>query len=103
MFLSIRKYSGATSRDEVIKRIEEGLVPQLKEFPGFITYYAVEFENGDLGGVSVYETKEHSDNATEKAMSWVKDNLAELLPNEPKITRGEVLIHAANKGIGTTA
>ncbi len=44
MYLSIRKFSGATSRDEVFKRVEEGLVPQLQEFSGFITYYAVDLK-----------------------------------------------------------
>lgn len=103
MFLSIRKYSGATSRDEAIKRVEEGLVPQIKESPGFIAYYAVDFEDGDLGSVGVYETKQNADNATEKAMIWLKTNLADLLPNEPTVFRGEVLIHAATKSIGKTA
>ena len=58
MYLSIRKYAGATSRDELVKQIENGLVPLLKEFSGFIAYYAVDFEDGDIGGVSVYTTKE---------------------------------------------
>ena len=44
MYLSFRKFSGATSRDEVFKRVEEGLVPQLQEFSGFITYYAVDLK-----------------------------------------------------------
>ena len=64
MFLSIRKYPGATSRDEVVKRVEEGLLPQLKDYSGFIAYYAVDFEDGDLGGVSIYSTKQNADDAT---------------------------------------
>lgn len=103
MYLSIRKYSGAVSRDQVIKSVEEGLVPKLSEFHGFIAYYAVDFEDGDLGGVGVYETKKDADNATEKAAAWVKENVAELLPNEPTILRGEVLINATTKGIGKSA
>jgi hypothetical protein len=102
MFLTIRKYSDATSRDEAVKRVEEGLVPQLSESPGFITYYAVDFEDGDLGSVTVFETKEHSDRAAAQAISWVRENLAEILPNEPEVSRGEVLIHAATKSIGKT-
>jgi hypothetical protein len=103
MFLSIRKYSGATSPDEVTKRVEEGLVPLLKSTSGFIAYYATKFENGDLGGVSVFESKEHSDNALEQTMSWVKENLSELLPNAPEVMRGEVLIHEMTQSMGKTA
>ncbi len=102
MYLSIRKFSGATSRDEVFKRVEEGLVPQLQEFSGFITYYAVDFEDGDLGAVSVYETKEDAEKATAKGLSWVRENMAEFLPNEPTILRGAVLFQATAKGIGKT-
>ena len=93
MFLSIRKYSGATSKDEVVKAVEEGLLPQLKETAGFLAYYAVEFDDGDLGGISVYSTREMAHKAVDTATSWVRENLAELLPNEPQVYRGEVLVH----------
>jgi hypothetical protein len=102
MYLSIRKYSGAASRDDVFKRVQEGLVPLLQELPGFITYYAVDFADGDLGAVSVYETEEEADEATIKGLSWVRENMAELLPNEPTILHGEVLFQATAKGIGKT-
>lgn len=103
MFLSIRKYSGATDRDEVIKRVEEGLKPKFEKFPGFIAYYGVEFEDGDLGGVSVFETKENAENAMPDVLDWVKENIAEFLPNEPSVYRGEVIINAGAKSIGKTA
>jgi hypothetical protein len=103
MFLSIRKYSGATDRDEVVRRVEEGLLPQLKDYSGFIAYYAVDFEDGDLGGVSVYATKQNADDANAKAAGWVKENLAELLPNEAQILRGEVLIHDIARTMGQAA
>lgn len=104
MYLSIRKFSGASaSRDEVFKKVEEGLVPQLQEFSGFVTYYAVDFEEGDLGAVSVYETKEEADEATVKGLSWVRENIPELLTNEPTILRGEVLFQAKAKSAGKTA
>ena len=102
MYLSIRKFSGATSREEVFKRVEEGLVPQLQKFPGFIAYYAVDFEDGDLGAVSLYETEEDAEKATVKGLSWVRENMAEFLPNEPTILRGDVVFHTTSNGIGKT-
>lgn len=103
MYLSIRKYAGATDRDEVIRRVENGLVPQFKEMPGFVAYYGVAFDDGDLGGVNVFDTKENADDANRKVGGWVKENLAGLLPNEPAVHRGEVLFNAGAKSIGKTA
>lgn len=103
MYLNIRKYAGATDRDEVIKRVENGLVPKFKEMTGFIAYYGVSFDDGDLGGVSVFDTKENADNATENITGWVKENIAEFLPNEPAVHRGEVLFNTGAKSIGKTA
>ena len=102
MHVSIRKFSGATDRDEVLKRVEEGLVPQIKNYPGFVAYYAIEFEDGDLGSVSVYESKELANSGWEKSIAWLQENLAELLPNEPTVYQGEALFHTV-KGLGKTA
>ena len=104
MYLTVRKFSGVTNREEVFKRVEQDLVPQLRELPGFVAYYAVEFEDGDVGPVVIFETKENADRSTEKALKWVKENLAEFLPNEPTDYRGEVLFHTAKtQSIGKTA
>lgn len=103
MYLSIRKFSGAADRDEVVRQVEEGLVPQLREHTGFVAYYAVEFDDGDLGSVIVFESKEHADSSMEQSLGWLKENLSELLPNEPQVHRGEVLIHEAAKSLGKSA
>lgn len=103
MFVTIRKYSGVTSRDEVISRVEEGLVPQIKEFAGFVAYYAIEFEDGDLGSVSIFKNREDADRATEAALGWVRENLGDLLPNEPQVLRGDVLISTEAKVISRSA
>lgn len=103
MFLTMRKYAGTTDRDEVIKRVDEQLKPKLKEMPGFVAYYGVEFDDGGLGGVSVFDTKENAERAMPNVISWVKENIAEFLPDEPAVYRGEVRIHAGAKSMGKTA
>lgn len=103
MFLTIRKYSGATDKDEVIKRVEQGLKPKFEKFQGFVAYYGVEFEDGGLGGVSVFDTKENAERAMPEVIDWVKENIAEFLPDEPAVHRGEVRIHAGAKSLGKTA
>lgn len=103
MHLTIRKYSGVTNRDEAIRRVEEGLLPDLRRKEGFVAYYGVEFDDGDLGSVSVFESQETSDRATSETVDWVTSNLGEMLPNAPDITKGTVILTADSKAISKTA
>lgn len=103
MFLTIRKYSGATSVDEAIKRVEEGLAPHLSTTPGFVAYYAIKYEDGDIGSVTVYDSKENAEASAVDAIKWVKTNLSDILPNDPTIFRGEVVVHTSAKAAATFA
>jgi hypothetical protein len=80
----------------VIKTVETQLVPVLKNLPGFKGYYAIKFEGGDLGSVSIFDKKENADSANEKATGWIKQNLVSELSSEPMVLRGDILFsHAA--------
>ena len=103
MFLTIRKYSGATSIDEAVKRVEGGLAPHLSTTTGFVAYYAIKYEDGDIGSVTVYDSKENAEASAVDAINWVKTNLSELLPNEPTVFRGEVVVHTSAKAAATSA
>ena len=103
MFLIIRKYSGATSVDEAIKRVEEGLAPHLGTTQGFVAYYAIKYEDGDIGSVTVYDSKENAEASAVDAIKWVKTNLSDILPNDPTIFRGEVVVHTSAKAAATFA
>ncbi|MEP7147290.1 MAG: hypothetical protein ABI857_00200 [Acidobacteriota bacterium] len=103
MFLSIRKFSNVKSHDEVIKKVREELFPTLKKLPGFVNYYATKFEDGDLGAISMFNTKAEADKAADTATDWIKQNLATHLPSEPMVLRGDVLFSTADKTIGASA
>lgn len=103
MFLTIRKYAGATSIDEAVKRVEEGLAPHLSTTPGFVAYYAIKYEDGDIGSVTVYDSKENAEASAPSAIEWVTTNLSDILPNEPTIFRGEVVVHRSAKAAATFA
>jgi hypothetical protein len=82
----------------VIKTVETQLLPVLKTLPGFLAYYAIKFDGGDLGAVSIFDKKENADSANDKAMGWIKQNLAGQLPDEPMVLRGDILFtHAASQ------
>jgi hypothetical protein len=96
MFATIRRYEaidqGRTS--ELVKKADETLLPSLSELPGFSGYYLIEAGNGVMSSIGFFDTKEHADESTRLASNWVREQkLDTALPNPPKITSGEVVVH----------
>jgi hypothetical protein len=99
MHATIRRYEGVDERrtDELIKNLGEKLLPRLTEMPGFGGYYLIEAGNGVMSSVSFFDTSAQADESTRIAANWVRDeNLEDALPNPPKVTGGEVLVHKTN-------
>ena len=96
MFATIRRYD-AIDQDrtsELVKKADETLVPSLSELPGFNGYYLVEAGNGVMSSIGFFDTKEQADESTRLASNWVREHKLETaLPNPPKITSGEVVVH----------
>jgi hypothetical protein len=93
MFATIRRYEGVTDPAEAGRRVDEGFVPLLKQIPGFVAYYWLDASNGLMASMSVFEDRAGAEASTEKAASWVAENIAELLPNPPQVTMGDVVAH----------
>ena len=99
MHATIRRYEGIdqSRTDEVVKNLDENLLPRLTKMPGFSGYYLIEAGNGVMSSVGFFETSEQSDESTRVAATWVRDEkLEKALPNPPKITGGEVIGHKTN-------
>ena len=99
MHATIRRYEGIdqSRTDELVKNVDENLLPRLTKMPGFSGYYLIEADNGVMSSVGFFETSEQSDESTRVAASWVRDEkLEKALPNPPKITGGEVIVHKTN-------
>ena len=48
--------------------------------------------NGVGGSVSLFESREAAEAGNEKAVAWVKDNLADLYDGRPsEVTKGEIV------------
>ena len=77
MYLAIRRLTvQPDSTDEVIRRVENGLVPILSSVPGFVEYVGVHIGEGSLLSISIFETKEQAEESSRRAADWVKQNLA---------------------------
>ena len=97
MHATIRRYEGvdATRMDEVVGKVNETLIPRLRELSGFAGYYLIEADNGVLSSFGLFETSEQDDESKKVVTKWISDeNFNTVIPNAPKITSGKVVAHS---------
>jgi hypothetical protein len=95
MHATIRRYEGVdmARASEVAEKVQDTLVPQLRELPGFGGYFLIEDRaNAVLSSFGVFETAEQARASTELVTKWIADeNFASVIPNAPRITSGNVV------------
>jgi hypothetical protein len=100
MHATIRRYEGIdeSRTDELVKNADEKLLPRLSEMPGFNAYYLIEAGNGVMSSIGFFATPAQADESSRVASTWVREEKLETaLPNAPKITDGEVILHKTNE------
>jgi hypothetical protein len=100
MFATIRRYEAIDQArtSELVKRADETLLPSLSELPGFSGYSLIEAGDGVMSSISFFDTSAHADESTRLASNWVREQKLETaLPNPPKITSGEVVVHKTSE------
>jgi hypothetical protein len=98
MFVVIRRYLAGPRPEEVARRVGNGLVPLLRDQPGFRAYYAFVGEDGRPVSVSIVTNRSAAMAANERAREWVAANMADLIPNPPEVAMGTMLVDAATFG-----
>jgi hypothetical protein len=94
MYATIRRYEGvdATRTKEVVGKVNETLVPQLRKVPGFAGYYLIEADNGVLSSLGLFETSEQAEESGKLALKWIEEEqFSTVIPSAPKITSGKVV------------
>jgi hypothetical protein len=93
MFATIRRYESVdqSRTSELVKKVDEGLLPKLSELPGFGGYSLIDTGNGVISSVAFYETSAQADDSIRE------EKLDPALPNPPKITTGEVVVHKVSE------
>ena len=97
MFATIRRYDGVDQNRtvELTNKVNETLVPKLEKLSGFAGYYLIEAGNGVFSSLSLFETPEQGKESTKFVATWIRDEkLDTVIPNEPKITSGQVVAHS---------
>jgi hypothetical protein len=99
MHATVKRYEGVdeSRTAELTKKFGESLLPRLSKLPGFEGYYLIEADKGVMSSIGFFDTSAHADESTRVAATWVREEKLETaLPNPPKITGGEVIVHKTN-------
>jgi hypothetical protein len=94
MHATIRRFEGvdSTRMNEITGKVNETLIPQLRELPGFAGYFLIDADNGVVSSLSLFETSEQANESTKLVTNWISDeNFTRAIPNAPKITSGKVV------------
>ena len=103
MHATVRRYEGVekSRTDELAKKVDESLMPRLSKLPGFSGYHLIEAGNGVMSSVGFFDTSAQADESTRVASDWLREEKLETaLPNPPKITGGEVVVHKTRELVG---
>jgi hypothetical protein len=96
MNCTIRRYESIdqSRKSELIKMVDEGLLPKLSELPGFNGYSLIDAGDGVVTSVGFFDTAAQADESTRIAAGWLREQKLETaLPNAPKLTSGDVVVH----------
>ena len=92
MFVVVRSYSGegASELFDVMGQREEDVKELISGVPGFVSYAA--FRSGDgVMTVTVCQDKAGTDESSQRAAAWVKDNVSATV-SPPEVTEGSTFL-----------
>jgi hypothetical protein len=96
MYAVIRNYTGeASDVVEQVSRRERGITELMRGIDGFVAYYVIDTQGGGVASISVFEDKAGAEESTRAAGVWIRENIADWVPNPPTVIQGEVAIDAS--------
>jgi hypothetical protein len=100
MHMRIARYRRTPGADvnEIRRRIETGLVPLIRQQPGFRAFWSVTGDDDSGMGITVCEDKAALDAVLTHTIPWTSNNLRDLLPTPPEVRTGQVRHHALASG-----
>ena len=75
MHATIRRYHGVDQNRtaELTAKVNESLVPQLRELPGFTGYYLIDSDSGNISSFGLFETPEQGEESTKFVTRWIRE------------------------------
>ncbi len=104
IFASVRIYDGIdpAEQSQIAQQTADGFLPIMRESEGFVGYFLMPAED-KLAAISLFESSEQAAASNQAARDFVAENLAPLLPNNPKVHEGSVGLHVRGEGLSTAA
>jgi heme-degrading monooxygenase HmoA len=97
MFMSIRSYRvDPAQREEIVRRVDEGWADELRQQPGFVSYYVVTAGPDELVSVTAVLDEDDLARVVEKSAEWVGAHLMDLKVEMIREHRGRVASHAGD-------
>jgi hypothetical protein len=97
-YVVVRQYQPSASIADLQQALGQGYAPQLAQQPGFIDYTV--FDNGSgVTSITVFDSRNDEEAATNQLASWVEQNLASLLPSPTETTSGTAFVQVANTAL----
>lgn len=93
MYVVVRSYSGAGASElfDLIEQSGKEIRELISGVPGFVSYAA--FRSGDGGTtVTVCQDKAGTDESSNRAAAWIKENAGGTSVSPPEITEGTTVL-----------
>ena len=100
MHAIIRRHDGVDQNrtNELVGKVNETLMPKLNKLPGFKGYYLIDAGNGVFTSLGLFETPEQGVESSKLVATWIREEKLEtILPNEPKITSGNIVARSSDR------
>jgi heme-degrading monooxygenase HmoA len=88
MYVTIRKYRMKVGYEQVHDAVMTGLVPLLRESKGFQGYWSLRCDDGDVAGMSMFDTEQHAIEAQEHTRAWVVAHIRDYVVLPPEAMFG---------------
>jgi hypothetical protein len=86
----MRLYRRTRDHDEAMRRIRAGFEHLIRATPGFAAALVLDAGGGTIVSLTGFRDAASAEESSRKAVAWVKENLADMAPNPPEVTRMEV-------------
>jgi heme-degrading monooxygenase HmoA len=80
--------------EESVQRMEHGLVPLLRNEPGFVELYVVLVGEGEGVSISIFEARQDAEAGNRKSLEWAREQIFPLALGPAEVVGvGEILLH----------
>ena len=98
MFATIRRYRLNTgSMDDLLHEVDVGFAEMIQEVDGFVAYEVMDCGDGMLTTITTFAGRDAAEASTERAATWIRENLSEYEMDRLDVQTGELVVSRARE------